>query len=846
MGKIPFKVSARTAKLIGQENFANADGAIIELVKNSYDADATQCMVLFDIPYPSVPDTLSPQEYKYLSSIKGFKTPWYQAKGKNYVLSPKIGEQLKPLQDLLISQGAIYIIDNGMGMNEDTIHNQWMEIGTGNKEIRFTSDSGRVKTGAKGIGRFALDRLGTQAELYTYSRLKSDTSGFYWYMDWQQFNQPNKNLTDITAELTESDTTLFDYIQTTLVEYPKAQALFKTRTFSGGTLIKISDLKDIWDEKAITGIFKNLEALVPPTESGVEFELHLQHLQAPKEFGLVETAYFDDFDYKIEGHYDAAKLKVECTITRNELDMSLVKREYSSLFKGAKPPYDLASLLKSSIKVTQSIFELLTWPKDGDNTERLQKVGSFSFSFYYLKIRNSAKEEYPYKVFNGSERTALMEKFGGIKIYRDSFKVRPYGENGNDWLKLGERQAQSPAGAGQRIGDWRVGPRQIAGAVYISRVENKQIIDKSDRESLVDNDTFKIFTTIVTETIRLFEYDRSVILNKFYVDAAIKKENERKKVIQAEAEKLANKMIEERNKVSPKRNTNYSAQRNQQATAQEKRTIKKIISTSLENFTAAEKDTGEIAQVRALASLGLIVASFSHELKGIKNNAEEIETLEDIFKQLEPSTHHLTSEYKDGLKIISLLRKDMSKILHWMNYALSSIKSDKRTRTHLKFDLYLKGLKQSWEKALTDRNIQLKISDKTTTAYDFRANEVDMDTIFSNLISNSVDAFNSAKGKRERTIKVSVAFTNNLIRIIYEDTGPGLDKIFKKDKEQIFLPFITSKKDKDGKSIGTGLGMYLVKSTIADYSGKIIIVDSPKGFKLRIELPARKHASYEI
>ena len=46
MVQIPFTVSARTARLIGQENFANADGAIIELVKNGYDADAKNCIII--------------------------------------------------------------------------------------------------------------------------------------------------------------------------------------------------------------------------------------------------------------------------------------------------------------------------------------------------------------------------------------------------------------------------------------------------------------------------------------------------------------------------------------------------------------------------------------------------------------------------------------------------------------------------------------------------------------------------------------------------------------------------------------------------------------------------------
>jgi hypothetical protein len=63
MAKIPFKVSARTARLIGAQNFSNAEGAIIELVKNSYDADAKHCIVFFDNRFATIPEVLSEDEY---------------------------------------------------------------------------------------------------------------------------------------------------------------------------------------------------------------------------------------------------------------------------------------------------------------------------------------------------------------------------------------------------------------------------------------------------------------------------------------------------------------------------------------------------------------------------------------------------------------------------------------------------------------------------------------------------------------------------------------------------------------------------------------------------------------
>ena len=100
---LKFNVTARTAKLIGLENFANAEGAVIELVKNAYDADSKVCYVVFDI----------------------------QATPKD---------------------SAIYIIDKGFGMTDEVIENQWMTIGTDDKLIHAQSSrTGRVKSGAKGI-----------------------------------------------------------------------------------------------------------------------------------------------------------------------------------------------------------------------------------------------------------------------------------------------------------------------------------------------------------------------------------------------------------------------------------------------------------------------------------------------------------------------------------------------------------------------------------------------------------------------------------------------------------------------------------------------------------------------
>ena len=234
--QIPFTVSARTARLIGQENFANAEGAIIELVKNSYDADASVCVVIVD-----------------------------------------------PVND------NIRILDNGDGMTEQIIRNQWMTIGTDDKKINFKTKS-RVKTGAKGIGRFALDRLGKSSIMVTKT-LESDS--LVWDVDWNQFENTGAVISDIKATLQVGNSDFwgeiiemqnFTGLKEPIIDFWKEEK---------GTLISIDNLKDTWDEKATQSLFSNFEILVPPLETNL-FQLFLFSTLEPDKYGKVLSTLCDD------------------------------------------------------------------------------------------------------------------------------------------------------------------------------------------------------------------------------------------------------------------------------------------------------------------------------------------------------------------------------------------------------------------------------------------------------------------------------------------------------------------------------------------------------------------------
>ena len=266
MAKVSFKVSARAGKLIGRENFSNPEGAIIELIKNSYDADAKNCFVFFDIPTKEIKD----------SEGKKIKVP-------------------------IKHKSNIYIIDNGEGMTEKVIKDHWMKIGTGNKENDFISADKRVKTGAKGIGRFALDRLGFDTEMWTISKNPKEKSGFFWKMDWNQFDESEKAISEIAAELNPYQSGIKELIQSIGITNQSFQKLLDKTDFNHGTFIKITNLKDEWFEQEISDIFKALEALIPPKELNIPFQVFFNHLQESDKYGNVDTAFFNDYDYRFKG-----------------------------------------------------------------------------------------------------------------------------------------------------------------------------------------------------------------------------------------------------------------------------------------------------------------------------------------------------------------------------------------------------------------------------------------------------------------------------------------------------------------------------------------------------------------
>ncbi len=821
MAKIPFKVSARTAKLIGLENFSNAEGAMIELIKNTYDADAEMCIAVYDLVY---------------------------VKNENDV------------EKLDKDNSSIYVIDNGVGMTASIITNQWMTIGTDDKLYSHTSDGGRVKTGAKGIGRFALNRLGTTTELYTIS--EESKEGQYWKVEWKDFDEVGAVVSQINADLIEKpELDLKVLLAKKFKDNNRIVQLVENKSFEKGTVIKISNLNDNWEFGQLQRLFGNLEMLLPPKEQN-DFELHFFSMSNTEDFGQVKGAYYDDFDYKISAKYlDDEDKTLILDITRNELDINVIENRYKELFDYGKMksfPFRLEDIKAKTIQLKTTLSEVFSSDVDSD---LIDKIGKFSFTFYFLKntISDDKKDgdikKYPYKNFNSSNRKAWLKKFGGVKIFRDDFRIRPYGEKGEDWLKLGERQAQSPGGAGQKLGGYRIRPNQVAGTINISRIYNESFQDKSGREGIRENDVFELFKNLLIEIIGFFENDRNTIM--FHLSELSKKRNKEedaKRKAKEEADRINKEQEEEeQRKRDAEANSELHLEDSNQtseesaeseeppengATETEKSLAKgiKILSQEIE-----DKDE-EIRLLRNFASVGLIISSFAHEVKSLRSRL--IPRTSFLLKELaihldEKDLKHLDKD-DNPFYMIKLIQEEDTKLKHWLEYSLNSLTRDKRERSNLNFGRYFESFKANWKKALEQRNVSIILNGDNSDENVIRAFEVDMDSIFNNLLSNSLNALKGSK-KDKKSIEISWKRSGDKIEILFSDNGKGLDQQYKNSPEDIFKLLESSKKDKKGEIIGTGLGLYIVQSIIDGYNNSSVsIMNIEDGLTLKIEFQVRK------
>jgi hypothetical protein len=374
-------------------------------------------------------------------------------------------------------------------------------------------------------------------------------------------------------------------------------------------------LRDIWDDEAIKNVYEDLGVLVPPSENR-DFTISLVSLDSPQKYGEVESSFCDDFDYKIVAHADADQ-NVNIRIYRNEYNVEAIPLSFYNRENQQEHPYRREDFMRGYWDATRTFGQLIPGFRDSDVDGVLAKIGTFDFVFYYLKRSATKNDEarFFYRQCPYNLRKSWLDKFGGIKLFRDNFRVRPYGEKNDsafDWLGIGMRKNNSPAGIAKKQGGYRVESENIAGSILISRLANIDFEDKSSREGLQENKTFAILKQIIIGIIRIFEDDRSLIARELDADDQERNGAARDR---EKAEELANKIIEEHRK---KRLTSVASDDENSFDYQ-----LNLLATVNEQKNEEIKQLHEEQRIlRALASSGLMLASFAHDLSKYNANLD--------------------------------------------------------------------------------------------------------------------------------------------------------------------------------------------------------------------------------
>lgn len=789
--KKPFNTNARIVKLLGEKNVPNAKSAITELVKNSYDAEGKFGLVLFDC--------------KILQSEDEYNVE------------------------------SIYIIDNGKGMDEDTIDDYWMTIGTDNKEITTVTSDGRALSGAMGIGRLSLDRLGKSTVMYTQ---KEKASLIRWSVKWDDFNKKQKNVTDIYADLDIEKGMLSDKIDELSKKFPVLEDLFKEYDFDTGTIIKIDNLRDKWPESDIDNLIEYLDMIVPPTDIS-KFSIFSFKSMA-EEIVRATPVVSEDYDYKLIGK--ASKTGMQITVYRDEFDLDRIDLDVFNEEKMKRFPYDFKTFKEKVYTVDLKYTELIPTNLEKDNNEIFDLVGEFEFEFYFMKQDVTNDEgKYPYKDFNSMNRRMWLKNFSGIKIYRDNFRVRPYGEKNDtanyDWLGLQERARKSPAGPSHPSGSWRVRSNQVAGNLSITRKNNPNIKDMANRQALDENEAFVYMKNILVEIIRFFEKDRQTIMRSI---SQIQKGKNPDYDLNKQAKEIAKRVVKSSTR---KKESNKQQENSKSSLTPEEQTIlaKSYSKREQEHEKEKQELVNENQLLRVLATTGITMSSFGHELKYISAIlGNRVDVLEGLLQNYISKEDMLLIEDQDENPYVFLqdIQKTDFQIRNWMSITLSNIMRDKRNTRIFDLVKCFRRYVDMWEKIMTD-NASNIIFSTALSECKIKAFESDFESILGNLFSNSVEAFKREDASSSRTIFIDLVEENEQIIITYSDTGPGLSKDIK-DIDSIFDHLFTTKRDKTGNQIGTGLGMWIVKNIILDYRGKIAIESARSPFQLKMILPRKK------
>lgn len=415
-----FRPRARLMLLLGDQLIRDAGIAVFELVKNAYDADASICDVtLIDI-------------------------------------------------DENTKDSMIIVEDNGHGMDIKTVRNVWLEPGTENRKKQRNAGIRskkfhRLPLGEKGVGRFAVHKLGQRVSMITRSKNSKEVVVS---IDWNDFDQ-DQYLNEIPVKVTQRE--------------PK--------TFTGrktGTRLEVSSLNEMpWTRRRVRSLQRAITSICSSAKGPDSFnpsltlDAHLNWLDGLLKPDDVSKQAIFVFDGKIENstltynYRFRPRTKLDRVKPRSERNKKVEINAETTNDNTGRKEYELVDFDRHDIGEVRLQFQIF------DRDPKVLKLTSTDVAGLKSFLNNN----------------------GGVLVYRDGVRVYDYGEPGNDWLDLGGRRVNVPSK--------RIGNNQILGTVELSLEESPGLVEKTNREGFVENDAYIAFQSAITFAIKQAEVERN-------------------------------------------------------------------------------------------------------------------------------------------------------------------------------------------------------------------------------------------------------------------------------------------------------------------------------------------------
>lgn len=667
--KVNFTISPRVLAHLGEDLIKSESIALFELIKNAYDANATQCIVDFDF------------------------------------IKNKLNK--------------ITITDNGSGMNLDIIKKNWLVVGTDNKKEEFnklkktdaSKRGARIPLGEKGIGRLSIHKLGNKITVIT--KTKSDNEAKL-FIDWNNLNYSRK-IEDFIIELSE---------------YPIPEYF----SDSTGTRIIIEDLKTSWDRRQLREVYRNITSLNSPFSNSSD------------SFKVIVSSNSNIFDGL--PNFDDIKNNAlyfgYCKMSGEEIvDFKYCFQPWSGLDKVEKRVITtLEPEMRKIKRQDRSYINLLD-----------SNIGDIEFD---IMIFDMDTQIFSYSNMEKKSIQSYLKENGGIRVYRDGVRVYNYGEKDNDWLGIDFKRVQ-------RVGG-NISNNIIIGSVKINRDSSDGLVEKTNREGFIENNSYFDFVEAINYALFLFVMQRNI--DKIRLSDIYKKYKSIEPVI-SELKNLEN-LVDRKIKDTSSKN---EILKNIYRISEQYKQVKEILIKS--------------------ANAGLNIGSVIH-------------TLDKLLSQLIGCIQR--DEKKKAIEISLLLEKIIrgySAMLKRSDISLHSLNEI----VNIALDNY--------EFRFLDHKIDVisNHNDSNLEAYLAKAESI---SVITNLLDNAIYWVSSKENKNR---KISIFITDQIKgynSIIVSDNGPG----FNLPLDVATEPFQTGKPH----NIGSGLGLHVAKEMMIAMKGKLLLI----------------------